>query len=161
MMPNFKASQIEAIREAVGKARQVLRENRRFDALLFATVFVKEGGAQIPGRPEDKAGARALGERLLEALRVEVRYQNDLDLQREIDRAHAEAAWAEAAVDDTVVGFRIALGPTAGNDPQCTMLLKENHGLGVELVRKSEILVLQPACDGTRFIPIRDYEVEW
>jgi len=160
-MPNFKAKQIEAIRDAVGKARRALREERRFDPLLFATVFVKEGGVQIPGRPEDTAGARMLGKRLLASLRGDDRRHDDADLRRELDRVRGETAWVKAAMDDTVVGFRIALGPSAENNPLCTMLLRENHGLGVELVRKSEILVLQPPCDGTRFIPVHDYELEW
>lgn len=157
----YRARQIAAIRDAVSAARQALRSEGRFDPVRFAEVFIAEGGVQIPGRPDEHEAARELGIALREALaRGERHHAEDANLQREIRRAVAETCWAEAMEDDTVVGFYLDLPPAALDSPTAEALSHENHGLGPGVFRKADVVVLQPACDGARFIPVREHEIE-
>ena len=85
----------------------------------------------------------------------------DPDLRRELERARNEAAWAEAMEDDSVVGFYLDLPAAARNDPGVEALAHRIGGLGAGVVPRSEVVVLQPECDGVRFVPVREHEIEW
>jgi hypothetical protein len=159
--PVYRARQIAVIRDAVAAGRDALRASDDPSPLLFARAFIAAGGVQIPGQPDADDARDALAERLLRALATDQRrVAGDRDLQRELDRAHAETAWVRAQADDLVVGFRLELPPAAMEGPTAEALSHDNHGLGPGIVRKADIVVLQPDCDGARFYPVTEHEIE-
>lgn len=159
-MDRYKARQIAAISDAVAAARLELRRRRRYDPLTFAEAYIAHGGVQIPGRPDDTAGAAALAEGLLRALRTGQRHASDPLLAVELQRVHQETAWTEQADADQVVGFAVRLGAKAEDDPDCQALLKANHGLGPGVFRKHQVVVLQPACADCHFVPVYAHDLE-
>jgi len=159
-MATYKARQIAAISDAVAAARLEMRRQRRFEPLLFAEVFIHHGGIQIPGKPDDAAGAEQVAKALLSAVRAGQRHSTDPDVERELRRVYQETSWTEASESDQVVGFAIRLGAKAEADPNCEHLIKENHGLGAGVFRKHEVLVLQPACADCQFIPVYAHDLE-
>lgn len=160
-MVGYRARQLGAIRDAIAAAREALRRSGGDDPLVFATAFVAEGGIQVPGRPGDVSAIRSLGESLLRALASGSYHQpNDPDLQREINRARNEARWVNVMREAKVVGFYLQLPPQALRSPTVEALSHENRGLGPGVFRKGDIVVLQPECDGARFIPVLEDEIE-
>lgn len=160
-MLGYRAQQLAAIRDAVAAARETLRRNGADDPLAFARAFVAAGGIQVPGRPNDGAAMCALGERLLWALTSgNYHHPGDPDLQREVDRARNEVHWVAAMRDDKVVGFFMQLPAHALQSPTVQALSHDNKGLGPGVFRKGDIVVLQPECDGARFIAVLEDEIE-
>lgn len=160
-MAQFRARQLAVIRDAVAAGREAMRATGDYDALTFARAFIDAGGVQLPGRPDAEEEAAALGERLLQALAGgSGRHPGDPDLQREVDRARTEARWTAAQGDDKVVGFFMTLPEAALDSPTAEALSHENHGLGPGVFRKADIVVLQPDCDGARFHPVLEDEIE-
>lgn len=160
-MVGYRARQLAVIRDAVAAAREALRHNGVDDPLVFARAFVAEGGIQVPGRSEDTVAMQALGERLLRALTSgSYQHPEDPDLQREIERARNEARWVAAMRDDKIVGFFMQLPAHALRSPTVEALSHENRGLGPGVLRKGDIVVLQPECDGVRFIAVLEDEIE-
>lgn len=139
-----------------------MRADPEGGVLAFARAFVGAGGVQIPGRPDAGDEARALGERLIRALRAgAMRHPDDRDLQREVDRARREARWALAGADDKVVGFFIVLPPGVEDESATAEALSHaSQGLGPGVFAKGDIVVLQPELDGTRFQPVLEDEIE-
>lgn len=160
-MAVYRARQIAAIRAAITAARLVLQQSGSEEPLVFARAFVARSGVQVPGSPDDAGAARELGERLLQALASGAyHHPDDPDLQREIERARNETAWVAAMRDDKVVGFYLQLPAQALQSPTVEALSHENRGLGPGVLRKGDIVVLQPECDGARFIPVLEDEIE-
>jgi len=159
-MAAFRARQIETIRNAVGEGRAAVRAAGRFEPAVFAEAFVAAGGVQIPGAPDDEQRRREVAEALLEALRRGRRRSDDRDVQREIDRAHNEVQWARAQLDDKIVGFYAHFPEGALESPEVETLSHAMHGYSAGVFRKSDVVVLQPVCDGTRFTPVLEDEVE-
>ncbi len=159
-MAVFRARQVAIIRSAIAAGRAAVRASAEDDVRVFARAFVDAGGAQVPGDPSEHASA-ALGERLLSALSAaQTQAPHDPDLQRELDRVHAEAQWARRLDDDHVVGFLLVLPPAALEQPTVEALAHQSQGLGPGVFRKADILVLQPDCDGVRFVPVTDHDIE-
>ncbi len=154
----FRARQVEAIRRAVAEAREAIRRAGECTPQAFLRAFVAAGGPRRPGQ-DDPASQAAFSQRLLEVLDSGVE-PADADLRRELERARNEAAWAAALEDDSVVGFYLDLPPAARQDPVVEALSHQMAGLGAGVVPRSAVVVLQPACDGVRFVPVRDFEVE-
>lgn len=160
-MVGYRARQLAAIRDAVAAAREALRCNGTDDPLVFARAFVAQGGIQLPGRADDMVARRLLGEQLLRALASGVRHRpENPDLQREIDRVHNEVQWVAAQRDDKIVGFFLQLPTQARRSPTMEALSHSNSGLGPGVFRKGDIVVLQPECDGARFIAVLEDEIE-
>ncbi|MCO6439896.1 MAG: hypothetical protein J5I81_02160 [Nitrococcus mobilis] len=160
-MVGYRARQLAAIRDAVAAAREALRRNGTDDPLVFAKVFVAQDGIQVPGHPDDGTAMRALGEQLLRALASGRCYRpEDPDLQREIDRVHNEVQWVAAQRDDKIVGFFLQLPAQAKRSPAMDALGHHNSGLGPGVFCKGDIVVLQPECDGARFIAVFEDEIE-
>lgn len=160
-MVTYRARQLAAIRDAIAAAREALHCSATDDPLAFARIFVARGGIQLPGRPSDAPAMRALGERLLSALAsTNHHHPEDADLQREIERAHNEARWLAAMRDDKVVGFFLQLPTQALRSPTAEALSHKNRGLGPGVLRKGDIVVLQPECDGARFVAVLEDEIE-
>lgn len=160
-MIGYRARQLAAIRDAIAAAREVLRCNGTDDPLEFARAFVAQGGIQVPGRPDDAEAMRALGERVLRAFASgSYHHPEDPDLQREVERVCNETHWVAAMRDDKVVGFFVQLPAHALRSPTVEALSHENRGLGPGVFRKGDIVVLQPECDGARFIAVLEDEVE-
>lgn len=159
-MAVFRARQVARIRDAVVVGRQAVRAAAHADPCVFARAFVQAQGVQVPGDPSPEAAA-ALAQRLLSALANGVRQApNDPDLQREIQRAHAEAQWALSLDDDRVVGFLLDLPAAALENPTVEALAHQSQGLGPGVFRKADVLVLQPECDGARFIAVSEHDIE-
>lgn len=159
-MAVFRARQVARIREAIASGRQAVRRAGTADARVFARAFVEAGGAQVPGDPSAEASA-ALGERLLASLAAgDTGSDTDPALNRELQRAHAEAHWALALDDDRIVGFLLDLPAEALETPTVEAMAHQSQGLGPGVFRKADILVLQPECDGARFIPVTDHDIE-
>lgn len=159
-MAVFRARQVAQIRDAVVAGRQAVRAAERADAVVFARAFVDAQGPQVPGDPSPEAAA-ALAQRLLKALADGVtEASQDADLQREIERAHAETQWALTLDDDGVVGFLLDLPAAALENPTVEALAHQSQGLGPGVFRKADVLVLQPECDGVRFIPVSAHDIE-
>ena len=160
-MVGYRARQLGAIRNAIAAAREALRRSGSDDPLVFAKAFVAEGGIQVPGHPGDESAMRSLGERLLRAFASGCyHHPDDPDLQREIDRSRNEAHWVSVMHEEKVVGFYVQLPPQALRSPTVEALSHENRGLGPGVFRKGDIVVLQPECDGARFIPVLEDEIE-
>lgn len=158
-MAVFRARQVARIREAVAAGRDAVRRAGRFEPALFARAYVGAGGTQVPGAPPE--AGEALGEQLLRALAEGRREAADApDLDRELRRVFTEVRWAEAQADDHVVGFLLQLPPGAEASPTAEALAHQSQGLGPGVFRKGEIVVLQPECDGARFLPVTDHDVE-
>lgn len=159
-MAVFRARQVACIREAVSVGREAVRAAGKADALIFARAFVEAGGAQVPG-DTSAAAAQALGERLLAALaRGERSAPDDPDLSRELQRVELEAQWAMALDDDRIVGFLLELPESALDSPTVEALAHQSQGLGPGVVRKADVIVLQPDCDGARFIALSEHDIE-
>lgn len=159
-MAAFRARQVATIRDAVAAGRQAVRQAARPDRITFARAYVEAGGAQVPG---DRAGApsRALGERLLAAVAGgQDQAADDPDLERELRRVATETEWARALDDERVIGFLIEFPDAALETPTVEALAHQSQGLGPGIVRKADILVLQPECDGVRFIPVTEHDIE-
>lgn len=159
-MAAYRARQLAVIRDAIAAGREALRAAASPDARVFAAAYIAAGGVQIPGEPEADA-ATELARRLEASLEAGVRRVDDPHLQREIDRAHREVAWVAAQSDDSIVGFHLALPASAMDSPTAEALSHQDHGLGPGVFRKGDIVVLQPDCDGARFTPVTEHEVEW
>lgn len=159
--PRFRARQIAVMERAVARAREVLRDSETPGPAVFARAFVAAGGAQVPGAcPDDDAHA-ALAHRLLRYLDAGWREAGaDRDLQRELDRAHRETAWVAAESDDGVVGFYLELPADVLENPVAEAMSHASHGLGPGVFRKADLVVLQPECDGARFVPVREHDIE-
>lgn len=159
--PAYRARQIATLRDAIAAGRDALRADIEPTPLTFARAFVDAGGAQIPGEPGAESARQALAGRLLRELAAgRRRAHGDPDLQRELDRAWNETAWVAAQADDAIVGFRLELPPAALEGPTAEALSHENHGLGPGIYRKADIVVLQPDCDGARFYPVTEHDIE-
>lgn len=159
-MASFRARQIETIRSAVGEGRAACRAAGRFEPLVFAGPFVAAGGVQVPGEPDNQARREEIAQALLAALERGERRHPDRDVQREIDRAHNEVRWAQAQLDDKIVGFFPHFPEAALESPEVETLSHSMHGYGAGVFRKSDVIVLQPICDGTRFTPVLEDEIE-
>ncbi len=159
-MAVYRARQVARIRDAVSAGREAVRAAGSADALIFARAFVAAGGAQVPGDTSE-AAAQALGERLLAALAAGAQAApGDADLARELQRAHTEAEWAIALDDDRIVGFLLELPAAALETPTVEALAHQSQGLGPGVVRKADVIVLQPDCDGARFIALSEHDIE-
>lgn len=159
-MAVYRARQVARIREAVSAGRQAVRAAGVADALIFARAFVDAGGAQVPGDASEAAG-QSLAERLLSALaRGQSDAPDDPDLARELQRASTEAQWAMALDDDRIVGFLLELPEAALAQPTVEALAHQSQGLGPGVVRKADVIVLQPDCDGARFIALSEHDIE-
>ncbi len=156
-MSDYTPEQLDRIRLAIAQAREAMRVAARFEPLVFARAFIAADGLQVPGQPADTA---PLATRLLQALERDDASATDPLLAREIERARSEARWAKLAESDDVVGFHMQLPGVALLDPKCRALLKADHGLGAAVFRKAEIVVLPAACDGARFTPVYEHEIE-
>lgn len=159
-MAGYKARQVAAIEAAVVAGRRALRAAGRYEPLIFAEAFVAAGGVQLPGEPGAESRTATAGQELLRALRAGRRDDPDPLLRRELQRALSETAWAEAAADDRVVGFRLELNPACAADPACDALTKQDHGFGRNLFPKMAVVVLPPQADGSRFVPVTQDEME-
>ncbi|HET8700452.1 MAG TPA: hypothetical protein VFL97_02155 [Nitrococcus sp.] len=160
-MKSYSARQLAAIRDAVAAAREALRCSGSNDPLAFARAFIAAGGIQVPGCPDDAAAMRALGERLLRALAGgSYLHPQDPDLQREIERSCTETRWTAMMRDEKVVGFLVQLPTHALRSPTAQALSRADQGLGPGVLRKGDIAVLQPECDGARFIAVLEDEIE-
>ncbi|TVO61063.1 hypothetical protein FPL09_02590 [Spiribacter vilamensis] len=159
-MAVFRARQVARIRDAVAAGRQAVRQSARPDRLTFARAFVDAGGAQVPGdRSGDASGA--LGERLLTAVASgQSAASTDADLERELQRVQTETDWALALDDERIIGFLLDLPDSAMDIPTVEALAHQSQGLGPGIFRKADILVLQPECDGARFIPVTEHDIE-
>lgn len=158
-MSAYTPDQIRIIRHAVAAGREAARRQHDFSPLTFARAYVAREGVQLPGNG-DEPRRRMLGQRLLELLEQGETRCDDKDLQHELHRACTEARWAEAAVSDKVVGFRLQLSGDAAHRPECLALMGTDHGLGAAVFRKAEVVILPPACSGAEFIPVNEYEIE-
>lgn len=159
-MAAFRARQVARIRDAVATARQAVRQAAHPDRLLFARAFVDAGGAQVPGDRDGEASA-ALAERLLDAVAGgQSEAPADADLERELQRVRTETEWALALDDERIVGFLLDLPDSAMETPTVEALAHQSQGLGPGIFRKADILVLQPECDGARFIPVTEHDIE-
>lgn len=156
-MSDFTPEQLDRMRLAIAQAREAMRAADRFEPLVFARAFIAADGLQVPGESTDTA---PLAARLLQALEHDEAGDADPLLTREIERARREARWAKLAESDDVVGFHMQLPGVALLDPKCRALLKADHGLGAAVFRKAEIVVLPAACDGARFTPVYEHEIE-
>ena len=156
-MNDYTPEQLERMRLAIAQGREAMRTAGRFEPLIFARAFIAAGGLQIPGTSADTA---PLAARLVQALERDETSGSDALLTREIERARGEARWAKLAESDDVVGFHMQLPGAALLDPNCRALLKADHGLGAAVFRKAEIVVLPAACDGARFTPVYEHEIE-
>jgi hypothetical protein len=159
-MAVYKARQLATIREAIAAGRQALRDQASRDPQVFAQAYIEADGVQIPGEPRSER-APELARRLREALASGVRTVDDRDLQREIDRVHQEVQWLDAQYDDAVVGFLLELPEVAKESPTVEALSHQMEGLGPGVFRKADIIVLQPDCDGARFSPVTEHDLEW
>lgn len=158
-MAVYRARQVARIREAVNAGRMAVRAAGIADARVFARAFVEAGGAQVPGDPSE-AAAQALGEQLLAALARGEASAADPNLDRELKRAQTEAEWAMALDDDRIVGFLLQLPEQALEQPTVEALAHQSQGLGPGVVRKADVVVLQPDCDGAEFIALSDHDIE-
>lgn len=138
-----------------------MRQCARPDRLTFARAFVDAGGAQVPGDRSGEA-SEALGERLLTAVAdgQPAEASTDADLKRELQRVHTETDWALALDDERIIGFLLDLPDSAMEIPTVEALAHQSQGLGPGIFRKADILVLQPECDGARFIPVTEHDIE-
>ena len=141
-------------------AREEITTAGRFTPLAFARSFVAHDGVQRPGREADHPAQDDLAAALLEALRRDRPAATEPDLVRELRRARDEAAWAAAATSTRVVGFRVTLEATAAQHTECQATLQADHGLGGGVIRKADVIVLQPACGAPRCTPVLVDEVE-
>jgi len=156
---NYTPEQINVIRRAIAEAHEVMRQQQRFDALVFARAFVAHGGIQIPGDPENHKACQQVAQALIHQLKTGVS-ADDPTVQREVHRARTQAHWCAAATSDKIVGFRVTLSPAAQNNPECLALIGMDHGLGSAVIRKGEVLVVPPVCDGYAITPVQEDEVE-
>lgn len=156
-MPDYTPEQRERIRLAIAHGRDAMRVAGQFEPLVFARAFIAAGGLQVPGAAADTA---ALAARVVTALEQNESGNADALVAREVERARAEARWTQLAESDAVVGFHLQLPGAARLDAACREILKSDHGLGAAVFRKFEIVVLPPACDGARFTPVYDHEIE-
>ena len=157
-MPDYTPAQTQRIRLAIADGREAMRRTGQFQPAVFAYAFVAAGGLQIPGASDDSE-APPLATQLLQLV-TQGGTSNHPVLRRELERAHNEARWAQAAEADDVIGFRLELAPAAVLDRSCREALKADHGLGSAVFRKEEIVVLPAACEGVRFFPVYAYEIE-
>lgn len=159
-MAVFKARQVARIRDAVALGRAAVRRTGGWEPLIFARAYVEAGGPQVPGDPST-AASESLGQRLLAWLAdSEVPPADDADLAREVSRCVSETRWALSLDDDGIVGFLLDLPEEALENPTVEALAHQSQGLGPGVFRKADILVLQPECDGARFIPVTDHDIE-
>ncbi len=159
-MATFRARQVARIRDAIAAGRQAVRQSGTPDRLTFARAFVDAGGPQVPG---DRSGdaSTALAERLIPAVAAgHTGAADDPDLDRELLRVRNETDWALALDDERVIGFLLDLPEAALETPTVEALAHQSQGLGPGVFRKADILVLQPECDGARFIPVTDHDIE-
>jgi hypothetical protein len=159
VMSAYTPDQIRIIRHAVAAGREATRAQRDFSPLAFARIYVAHEGVQLPGDFDGPRRAE-VARRLLTLLQQGETSSDDGDLQRELHRARTEARWAEAAVSDKVVGFRLQLGGEAAKRPECLALLSTDRGLGAAVFRKAEVVILPPGCGGAEFIPVGEDEIE-
>lgn len=159
-MSVFRARQVATIRDAVAAGRLAVREAGVADPITFARAFVSLNGAQRPDITDPPSHAE-LGQQLLAALAKNPQSESlDADLQRELRRARQEAQWAMAMEDDAVAGFLLQLPASALETPRGEALAHQSFGLGPGVFRKTDIVVLQPECDGAVFVPISQHEIE-
>jgi len=159
-MADFRARQVARIRDAIAAGRQAVRQAGQADRLTFARAYVDAGGPQVPGDREGEA-SDALAARLMPALAEgRTRASDDADLDRELIRVDNETEWALALDDERVIGFLLDLPDAALETPTVEALAHQSQGLGPGVFRKADILVLQPECDGARFIPVTDHDIE-
>lgn len=159
-MAAFRARQVARIRDAIAAGRQAVRQAGACDRSTFARAYVDAGGPQVPGDRSGEAST-ALAERLMRAVTAgRSRAVDDTDLDRELLRVHNETDWALALDDERVIGFLLDLPEVALETPTVEALAHQSQGLGPGVFRKADILVLQPECDGARFIPVTDHDIE-
>lgn len=159
-MAVYKARQLATIREAIAAGRDALREQGSRDPQVFAEAYIAADGVQIPGEPKSERRSE-LAEQLRDCLAKGRTRVSDPDLQREIDRVHQEVQWLDAQYDDSVIGFLIELPESAKESPTVEALSHQMEGLGPGVFRKADIVVLQPDCDGARFTPLTEHDLEW
>ncbi len=159
-MAVFKARQVARIRDGVAAGRAAVRQSGCAEPLVFARAYVEAGGPQVPGDPS-VAASESLGQRLLAWLSAsDAPPADDAELAREVSRCVSETQWALTLDDDRIVGFLLDLPEAALENPTVEALAHQSQGLGPGVFRKADILVLQPECDGARFIPITHHDVE-
>ena len=159
-MAVYKARQVATIREAIAAGRDALRQNGSRDPGDFAEAYIAAHGVQVPGEPKSDRAAE-LAEQLRDCLARGIRRVDDRDLQREINRVHQEVQWLDAQYDDSIVGFFLELPEAALDSPTAEALSHQMEGLGPGVFRKADIIVLQPDCDGARFTPVTEHDLEW
>lgn len=157
-MSDYTPEQTDRIRLAIAEGREAMHRTGQFHPLAFARAFVAAGGLQIPG-VADIGETQQLADQLLQVI-AQGGSSNHPVLRRELERAHNEARWAQAAQVDEVIGFRLELAPAALLDRSCRQALKADRGLGSAVFRKAEIVVLPAACEGARFFPVYAHEIE-
>ena len=157
-MSDYTPEQTDRIRLAIAEGREAMRRTGQFHPLVFARAFLAAGGLQIPGGTDVNETQR-LADQLLHLISQGGTGNHPL-LRRELERAHNEARWAQAAEADEVIGFRLELAPAALLDRSCREALKADRGLGSAVFRKAEIVVLPAACEGARFFPVYAHEIE-
>ena len=159
-MQGYTPEQVTTIRAAIVEGYEAMRQQGKFEPLVFAHAFIGHGGIQIPGKPANEKARRKVAQQLLRSLETGGRTSKDATVVREVNRAQMEAQWAAAAVSDKVVGFRITLSPNAQANPNCLAIVGADHGLGEAVFRKLEIVILPPECDGYTITPVLEDEVE-
>lgn len=159
-MQNYTPEQVAIIRVAIVKGHEAMQRQGKFEPLVFARAFIEHGGIQIPGKPENEKARREVARQLLRSLETDKCVSEEATLVREVNRAQIEAQWAAAAVSDKVVGFRVTLSQNAQANPNCLAIVGADHGLGEAVIRKAEVVVLPPECDGYTITPVLEDEIE-
>lgn len=159
-MAVYKARQVATIRDAIAAGREALRQAESRDPRVFAEAYIAANGVQIPGEPRSERAAD-LARQLRDSLDRGRRRVQDSDLRREIERVHQEVQWLDAQYDDSIVGFLLELPESAKESPTVEALSHQMEGLGPGVFRKADIIVLQPDCDGARFSPLTEHDLEW
>jgi hypothetical protein len=156
----YTPEQINAIRLAIAEAHATMRQQRRFEPLVFAQAFIAHGGIQIPGEPDNLGECKRLAQSVILSLEAGRPVREDANLAREIRRTQIQARWCKSAESDKVVGFRLDFDEDTLKNPNCLALLGIDHGLGTAVTRKGQILVLPPECDGYTITPVLEDEIE-
>lgn len=152
--------QIDIIRSSVKAGRMEMKKSG-ISATIFAEVFIKSGGIQIPGMPDiEEAALRRIGSHVLANI-IEGKgpriTPGEPDwffnaVAREMNRAGSEAYWFSAAKHPNTAGFRLKICHNVIDIDGCKRFVeRDNFGLGAGVFPPDEIVVLPPCCDGAYF----------
>ena len=159
-MAQYSAGQIRIIKQAMAVGRAAMQRSGRYEALIFAEVYVAHDGVQIPGAEGDEPVRTRVADRLLESLRSGYVATADEHVSREIKRVQTEVRWTRLAESDRVVGFHLRMGTAAQLESACRELLHQNHGLGAAVFPKGQTVVVPIGCDDYEFTPVLEHELE-